>query len=110
MCSYDEENKETVLLNVPAARMLSIEVDRADMIPFVEEKSFLVEIEVCGGPGFEMENMEIKESVPQIKLMSESSVHTITLHYFGKKSYNKARGIARDDQLMDMKPATIIRN
>ena len=69
MCSYDGENRETVLLNVPAARMLSDEVDSADIIPFVEEKSFLVEIELCGGPGFEMENIEIKESVPQIKLM-----------------------------------------
>jgi hypothetical protein len=46
ICSYDGENKETILLNVPAARMLSDEVDRADMAPFVEGRSFFVEIEV----------------------------------------------------------------
>ena len=46
MCSYDGENKETILLYVPAASMLSDEVDRADMIPFVEERSFFVEIDV----------------------------------------------------------------
>jgi hypothetical protein len=106
MCSYEGENKGTILLNVPAARMLSDEVDRADMIPFVEERSFFVEIEVWGGPGFEIENTEIKESVPQIKLMSAASLDMVTLHYLGRTSYNKAKGIAPDDQSTDMMHAT----
>ena len=72
--SYEGENREIVLLNVPAARIPSDDTDNADIIPLVEEKSFLVEMEVCGGAGFEIENIEIRESVPQIKLLSVSSV------------------------------------
>lgn len=65
-----EENRVIILLNVPAARTLfSGDVDNADMIPFVDEKRFLVEMEVCGGPGFEIEKIEIRESVPQIRLL-----------------------------------------
>jgi hypothetical protein len=68
-CWYEEEeNKDTRLLNVPAARMVSVETERAEIIPFVEEKRDLVRMEVCGGPGFEREKIDIRESVPHIKL------------------------------------------
>ena len=53
-----------------------------------------------------MENIEIKESVPQIKLMSALSVSVVTLHYLVKTSYNKATGIVRDDRSTGMKPVT----
>ena len=53
-----------------------------------------------------MENTEIKESVPQIKLMSTHSVNVVTLHYLVKTSCNKAKGIAHDDRSTGMKPVT----
>ena len=58
-----------MLLNVPAARILSwADTDSEEIIPFEGGKSFLVQMEVWGGPGFEIENIDIRESVPQIKL------------------------------------------
>lgn len=68
MCSYDEENKETTLLNVPAARISPDETDNADTIPLAEGKRDLVSMDVRGGPGFDIENTEIRELVPQISL------------------------------------------
>jgi len=96
-------------LNVPAARILSDDVDNADTIPFVEEKRFLVGIEVCGGPGFEIENIEMRESVPQIKLLSEHLiVLSCTLRYRGRMSCKMVKDNAHDDQLVGMMHVTRI--
>jgi hypothetical protein len=56
------------LLNVPVARMSSGDTARAETIPFVAEKSLVVEMDVRGGPGFDSENTEIRELVPQMRL------------------------------------------
>lgn len=64
-----EEKREIELLNFAAARMESGEMERAEMMPLVEVgSSFLVEMEVYGWPGFEIENIEISDSVPHIRL------------------------------------------
>jgi hypothetical protein len=109
MCSYVGENKETTLLKVPAARILSGDVDNADTIPFVGEKRFLVGIEVCGGPGFEIENIEMRESVPQIKLLSEHLIVLIcTLRYHGRMPCKMVKDNARDDRSVGMMHVTKI--
>lgn len=96
-------------MNVPDARILSGDDDNADTIPFVEEKSFLVGIEVCGGPGFEIENIERRESVPQIKLLSEGSVVlSCTLRHRARMSCKRVRDNAHDDQSAGMMHVTKI--
>ena len=62
------EKSETILLNVPAAKRESEDSERAEIIPLVCGRSLVVEMEVYGGPGYEMENIEIMELVPQIRL------------------------------------------
>jgi hypothetical protein len=56
------------LLNVPVARISSGDTAREETMPFVAEKSLVVEMDVCGGPGFDSENTEIREFVPQMRL------------------------------------------
>lgn len=45
-------------MNVPLARISSGDTARAEIIPFVPEKSLDVEIEVGGRPGFSKEKTE----------------------------------------------------
>jgi hypothetical protein len=57
------------LLYIPAARVLSEDTASAEMMPFVEGRSFVVGIELSGSPGFDTENTERRELVPHIKLL-----------------------------------------
>jgi len=68
MCSYSDENKDTVLLKAPAARILSGETDNAEIIPFDGISSLLVLIVVRGPPGLDNEKIETQEFVPHIRL------------------------------------------
>ena len=69
MWSYVEEKREIELLNLPAARIESLETDKAEITPLVGEgDNFLVEMLVWGLPGLEMENIDIKDSEPHIRL------------------------------------------
>ena len=108
MRSYEDENRETTLLNDPAVRMLSGETDSAETMPFDGRSNFVVLIEVCGTPGCDSEKIEMSEFVPQIKLYKSLANRKHTLRCHWRTSWHGVRDIVLDGRSKGMRRATSV--